>query len=406
MLKQNYLKIFENLNVWEKNKHKTLFKNKFDLEIYQNYFFRKLLENKKEYEPLWLTSSGTTSNNPKRYRFPIKFAPTVENHHIWRIMHSHGIEPGNVMAIFQTLKSSSEDSCNIYDPCTNKLKGPNKKAFMGLMNNVWELYFNPLEINENFWKDVFENIKKIKPKFLYTSPSVLESFYKEINENFDFPVIFSLETLTDIVRKKTELVFSKSIDKMRDWTTGLGFFECPCGTKHIYDELCLVKQLEEDKMSATDFFNYCELFVDKISDDLGTIKQKLCDCGIYGNYLCEFKGKTGECIVSIKGKKYSASFIMNLFSYLPFELNQYEILQTKNKDIEFKTKNIIDNFQANKIATLFCELIGDLDESFSFSIFNNNEILSLSNSNSYIKFIVKNQKIYKNKVVSIRSYAV
>ena len=394
MLKQE-LKIFESLDAWEKNKYKTLFKNNFDLENYQNYFLEKLLKNKKEYEPTVLSSSGTTNNKPKRYKFPKILYPIIENQHIWKIMHSNQIEPGNVVLVFQTLKSS-----------VNKLEGPIKIPLMGLMNNTWQLYFNPLEIDKNFWKDILLNIKKIKPKFLYTSPSVFESFYKEINENFDFPVVFSVETLTDVVRKKSDSVFTKSIDKMRDWTTGFGFFECICGTKHIYDELCLAKQSQEDKIISTDFFNYCEFFIDKISDDLGVIKQRLCDCGIYGNYLEEFKGKIGECLVSIKGKKYSASFIMNLFSYLPFELEQYEILQTKNKDIEFKTKNAIDDFQATKIAKLLDELIGDLDENFSFSLFNNNNIILLSNSNLYIKFITNNPKIYKNKTVSVRSYAI
>lgn len=394
MLKQE-LKIFKNLDVWEKNKHRTLFKNILDLEIYQNYFLERLLKNKQEYEPAILTSSGTTNNKRKMYRFPKALLSVIENQQIWRIMHSHGIEQGNAIRIFQT-----------FDPSENKLEGPLKTPSMGLMNDTWDLFFNPLEIDNNFWKDAFVNINKIKPKFLYTSPSVFESFYKEVNENFDFPVLFSLETLSDVVRKKSELVFSKSIDKMRDWTTGFGFFECVAGTKHIYDELCLAKQCQEDKIISTDFFNYCELFIDKVSDDLGVIKQKLCDCGIYGNYLEEFKGKIGQCLVSIKGTKYSASFIMNLLLHLPFELEQYEILQTKNKDIEFKTKNAIDDAQVTRIATLLEELIGDLDENFSFSVFNNNRILSLSsNTNSYIKFVVKNPKIYKNKVISVRSYA-
>lgn len=392
MLKQD-LKIFENLNIWDKNKHKTLFKNKFELENYQNYFLEKLLKNKQEYEPTILTSSGTTNNKPKRYRFPKVLYPIIETQHIWKIMQSHRIESGNVVAIFQT-----------FNPSKNKLEGPIKTSYMGLVNNTWELFFNPLEINENFWKNIFINIKKIKPKFLYTSPSVFESFSKEVKENFDFPVIFSLETLTDAVRKKSELVFSKSIDKMRDWTTGFGFFECPYGTKHIYDELCLVKQSQEDKIISTDFFNYCELFIDKASDDLGVVEQKLCDCGIYGNYLQKFTGKIGECLVSIKGKKYSSNFIMNLFTYLSFELEQYEILQTKNKSIEFKTKNTIDDHQATQIAIFLSRLIGD--EHYSFSILNNNKILSLSDTNLYIKFIIKNPKIYKNKIISIRSYAV
>jgi hypothetical protein len=64
MLKQD-LKIFENLDIWQKNKHKTLFKNQNELKNYQNYFLEKLLKNKKQYKSTTLTSSGT-NNKPKK----------------------------------------------------------------------------------------------------------------------------------------------------------------------------------------------------------------------------------------------------------------------------------------------------------------------------------------------------
>lgn len=389
------LKIFENLNTWSKNKHITLFKNNFDLENYQNYFLEKLLKNKQKYDPIWLVSSGTTSNQPKHYKFPSKFYNTIENHHIWKLMHSHKIKPGNVVKILQGLPPLS----------TNKLEGPIVMPSMGLMNNTWQLIFNPSEINNNFWKDIFISIKKLKPKFLYTSPSVFVSLKSIIEENFKFPIIFSCEVLTDALRKESNLYFEKSIDKMMDWTTGLGFFECESGTKHVYDEFCIAKQKEKNILSIN-LFNYCCDEPEKICDDTGILKQKTCSCGIYGNYLEEFKGKTFECLVSIKGTKYSSNFISNILCSLPFELGQYEIFQTKNKSIEFKTKKIIENYQIKEIAILLNNLIGDFDTNFCFSVISGDKILFLSNSNLYIKFIVENPKIYNNKIISVRSQAI
>jgi hypothetical protein len=308
-------------------------------------------------------------------------------------MHSHKINSGNVIRILQTTKISS-----------NKLEGPKKVSSMGLMNNTWNLFFNPIEVVSNFWKDMFVNIKKLEPKFLYTSPSVFVSFKEEITENFKFPIIFSCELLTDVLRKESNLYFEKSIDKMMDWSTGFGFFECESGTKHVYDELCIAKKKEE-KIVSINLFNYCSDFVEKTCDDVGALKKEICSCGIYGNHLSEFKGRNFECLVSIKGTKYSSNWMMSSFSSLTFEIKQYEVLQTKDKNIEFKTKNPIDDFQAIEIATLLSDLIGDQDKNFLFSVFNNNKILFLSNSNLYIKFIVGNPKIYKNKTISVRSYS-
>lgn len=389
------LNIFDSLDVWKKNKHRTFFKNSSDLETYQNYFLEKRLRNKQEHEPVWLKSSGTTSNLPKSYKFPSKFYNAIENHHIWRIMHSHGIEPGNVVKMLQGMPPLA----------TNKLEGPISIPSMGLMNVTWQLIFSPLESNN--WKSIFKTINELKPKFLYTSPSVFASLKHEMKEKFEFPIVFSCEVLTDALRKESNLYFQKSIDKMMDWTTGLGFFECESGTKHVYDEFCIAKQKEEKNITCTNLFNYCCAEVEKICDDEGTLKQKVCPCGIYGNYFEDFKGKTFECLVSINGKKYSSNFVSNIFSSFPFELNQYEILQTKNKDIEFKTKRPIDDFQASTIAIFLSELIGDLDKNFSLSLIKENKILSFSsNSNLHIKFIVENPKIYKNKIISVRSHAV
>lgn len=391
------LKIFENLNIWDKNKHRTLFKNNCDLENYQNYFLEKLLRNKQEYEPLWLMSSGTTSNTPKHYKFPNKFYNTIENHHIWKLMHSHKIQPGNVIKIFQGTDTNS----------TNKLEGPTKVSSMGLMNDTWQLIFNPSKIDNFFWKNIFTTIRNLKPKFLYTSPSVFDSFQQEIEENFEFPIVFSCEVLADSVRKKSNLYFEKTIDKMIDWTTGLGFFECEFATKHVYDEFCVAKQKEKENIVSINLFNYCSDHIEKTCDDLGILKQKTCQCGIFGNYLHEFKGKTFECLVSKKGIKYSANYIANILSTLSFELDQYEILQTKNKDIEFNTKNSIDDLQVLEIVKILNRLIGDHEHNFSFSIFNNNKILCLSHSsNLYIKFFTKDPEIYKNKIISVRSDAI
>ncbi len=395
MLKINS-EIFENLIAWKKKRNDTLFKNNLDLEYYQNYYLKKLLESKEKQTPIFLKSSGTTNNISKEYKFPSNFHKIIEYHHIWKIMHVHKINAGNVVRILQTPPEPT---------WKNTIIGPILLPSMGLKNKTHNFVFNPLIVDDNFWKDIFLKIKNLKPKFLYTTPSVFVSFKNKIKEKFEFPIIFSCETLTDAVRKESNLYFKKTIDKMMDWTTGLGFFECEYGTKHIYDEFCIVKQKEKEILTSISLFNYFDKS-EKTSDDTGTLKKKTCLCGIYGNYFEEFKGKIFECLVSIKGVKYSSNSIARMFQGLSFELGIYEILQKKNKSIEFKTKNKLEYYQIEILANILNNIIGDYNENINFSIIQDDNVLLPTNSNLCIKFITENLKIYKNKIIMVRSYAV
>lgn len=396
MLKIDF-NIFDSFLNWENNKKETLFKNEKQLLFYQNQALKKLLKNKHTHRPVYLCSSGTTSNRPKRYRFPKNIYDLIENHHIWRIMNSHDIVAGNVVKIFQGTQTNS----------TNVLIGPKKNSSLGTMNDCWELIYDPLKTDHKFWIKTISFIKDLRPKFLYTSPSVFESFHKETNFNFDFPVIFSCEVLTDDLRKKSNIIFSRTIDKMRDWTTGFGFFECKFGTKHIYDELCLAEQIENNRIKCTDFFNYCELFVDKVSDDLGKINKKLCNCGIYGSFLENFEGKFFECLVSISGRRYSANYVSNFLSSqeLP-KLDGYQIFQDEQKNIKFIIKDKIEDCDALRMANAINKIIMDEDTDKTLNLFNQDRhIHRSSTTNINLFFKQGNFNINKNKKISLKSMA-
>ena len=390
-----YPEIFKNIHSWKKLRNITLFKNELELQSYQNYFFNKLIKNKKKYEHFEIFTSGTTSNISKRYSFPKELYWIIDNHHMWRIFESHNIKPGNSIKIFQAERSAKK-----------KFTGPKIDVSMGVENNTWTLLFNPIWSNNEFWKNIFDQIKIIKPNFLYTSPSVFNSFYKfllEENLKFNFPIIFSCETLTDSTSNKANIFFSKSIDKMKDWTTGFGFYECNFGTKHVYDDLCVCEQKEENKICCTDLFNYRENFINVMSDDLGVIEKIKCDCGIYGNALKEFTGKTFECLVSADGTKYSANYISNALNRLPFELLQYEIIQDKEKNIQINSSSKLSDIE---VLQLSGQINFVLNKQEDFSVFNNNKMLKLNlNSAVCIRYIQKNPKLHNNKVISVRSHS-
>lgn len=399
-----YPEIFTNIEQWKKLKNITLFKNEIELQTYQNYYLKKLIKNKKKYEHFELTSSGTTSNIPKKYNFPKEIYWIVDNHHMWRIFESHNIKSGNSIKIFQAERSAKK-----------KFTGPVIDSSMGIENNTWTLLFDPILSNNDFWKKIFDQIKMIKPNFLYTSPSVFDSFYSfllEENLKFNFPIIFSCETLTDSTRNKANIFFSKSIDKMKDWTTGFGFYECRFGTKHVYDDLCICEQKEENRICCTDLFNYNENFINVMSDDLGTIKKLHCDCGIYGNCLIDFQGKNIECIVSMNGKKYSANLISNLLDNLGVRLEQYQITQKKNKDLFISTTNKLSDQDAIKISLQLNYILTDQKQNQNHSVVINNDKciaypkeLSYFKNQNIIKFFVNFPKINNNKKNSVKSFA-
>ena len=393
-----YPEIFKNIEQWKKLKNITLFKNEIELQTYQNYYLKKLIKNKKKYENFTLVSSGTTSNISKKYSFPKELYWIIDNHHMWRIFESHNIKPGNSIKIFQAERSAKK-----------KFTGPKIDVSMGIENNTWTLLFKPIWSDNNFWKKIFDQIKMIKPNFLYTSPSVFDSFYSfllEENLKFNFPVIFSCETLTDSTRNKSNIFFSKSIDKMKDWTTGFGFYECSLGTKHIYDDLCICEQKEKNKICSTDLFNYNENFINVMSDDLGMIKKLQCDCGIYGNTLSEFQGKIYECLVSVQGKKYAANYISNVLNfYYNFDMLNYEIIQDKNKNIIFKTRNELKDEQTIELAKYFKYII--LDDGGELNLYKDDKTFWYSKkSNISINFKKEEFKIYTNKKISVRSFAI
>jgi hypothetical protein len=190
---------------------------------------------------------------------------------------------------------------------------------------------------------------------------------------------------------------------MRDWSTGFGFFECNKNNRHVYDELCFIKQIENKKIKCTDFFNYCDKIIEKDSDDVVLFEQKKCDCGLYGNIIKEFEGKTFEVLVSIKNKKYSCNFISNLFNKIKQDLSSYEIVQKEDKSIEFNSIDKLDNKVILEISNLLGFLV--MDDGNQPNIYYKEKLLFESNSsNISFRFDQKKYNIYRNKKISLRSF--
>lgn len=383
--------IFFDENKWEKLKIFSVFKNEKNLDRYQNFFIKKY-SNKNNVEKINLFTSGSSSGISKSYFYPRKTFSLIDNHHMWRIFHSHGIKSGNAIKIFQ---------CRTGD---GRLRGPLQDSSMGLNNSTWHLTYDPCMVDKNFWKSRIKQINLLKPAFIYTSPSVFLSMQEFLDSSFDFPAVFSCESLTDATRKNALHFFTNVIDKMRDWTTGFGFFECIKGRKHVYDDLCVVRQGEADEIRCFDLFNSSG--VEKVSDDRGFICKRMCECGTYGNILESFQGKHFECLISMKGIKYSANLVSNQILGLQkmgLNLTEYQIIQDKDKSITIKTRFSLNDEEAILLAKSMSYLLLDKDKKIATII--NEEKTLHTGCDVSIKICKNDFEIHRNKTISLRTFS-
>lgn len=377
-----------------------LFRNEQDLLDYQNSCLCRL-DSEICGGSISITTSGSTNNIPKKHQFPKKMYSLVDNHHMWRIFESNRIETGRALRIFQA-----------HSVAKNSLVGPFFAPNMGIENQSWEVIYNPSKVNKEFWAGLLNKVRDMELAFLYTTPSVFTSMKEHLDGPFGFPVIFSCETLTDHVRTESSRFFTRTIDKMRDWSTGFGFFECRLGTKHVYDDLCTFRNDGAGRLLVQDLFNCCDNS-QKISDDVAFTTKKLCECGVYGNTIDSFEGKIFECLVSMAGIKYSSNYVSNSLLSLHSKgviIDGYQIVQDKSKNICVRTENELTNDQALELADVLDSILMDkhkAPKSTSSNVYKDGEELRLDSAQSqWIRIEKSDPVLNRNKKISLRSFAI
>jgi hypothetical protein len=312
-----------------------------------------------------LFRSGTTSIVSNReYRYSQPEFDLLNRHHIWKIEHLYGLEePGNVIWI-------AAADYELKRP--DHIFGPEYYIATGQQNSTYNLLYNH-HFSKDDWRFNLELAKGYKPKFVRSSPSTIEAMYYYAGEfRFDCPLILSEETLHENVRQIAQKMFSVVIDKMVGWDGCLGWYECPYGTKHIYDEFCYVEELEDEVLAVTDLHNRAMIFNRYLIGDRGRLGKKRCECGIAGNYLHDFGGKTIESLYA-NGKLISGRFLSEKLSVLfrlgfeftgdeqvPFDPKMvYRIRQSEDLNIEFiySSQESLSFFQKEKISKMLQRLV-------------------------------------------------
>jgi len=435
-LSNNY--IFSSFKSWEKKRERTIFKSLEDVINYQNKkisFIKKHHENNGlenfeytnkvpnlnvDYKEFFkMTRSGTTSLNSDRSYFYSLNQKILDAHHFWKIERLNNIEkPGNVVWIAATDYGQADQSGFILgSPSKNRIKLIDQKYYnVGFENKVYELLYD-YRFSKDHWRYNLEIIKNMDVKFLRTSPSVIQTLYYYFKDEyfFDFPVVLSEETLHDEVRTMAEFMFSKVIDKCVAWDGCLGWFECCCGTKHIYDEFCRIKQLDHNVLAVTDLNNFACPFFNYINGDKGVVGTIDCDCGLSGYYFKSFEGKIVESIYIDENKflpgRYVYEKLSKLFKGDYSSSNDFALLENSITNFEetFPADFVFKILQKENLQidfTYFCK--GDLSSSQIEFIRNYLNIILWRNSNCKKINFIKEFEIFKknnrrDKVLMVRS---
>ena len=361
-----FLNYFSSEKDWIKYREKTFFNSLKDVEKYKknkinflNKFYNTKLESSPvlygipdsiQCEKVKLYRSGLTSvTSDRAYFYSKQEQQLVEKHHIWKIEKSHGLNSsGNVVWITPRDYGKTTFANN------NRIFGPNNYLSTGVENNTYEIFYDQ-SWDKKMWKHNLELAQKIRPKFIRSSPSTIETIYYFLSDEvkFDCPVMLSEETLQEEVRLMASRIFTKVIDKMVCWDGCMGWFECPHGTKHVYDEFCHIERINGN-LVTTDLNNFACPFIRYANGDEGEINQIECKCGLAGNYFENFYGKiieslfiedeTGGRIVPGRFFSEKLSVFLRLGKEWSFEKTKiafdekliYRIKQNKDLSIDFQ----------------------------------------------------------------------
>jgi hypothetical protein len=294
----------------------------------------------------FLRRSGTSGSTEKQreYRYSLPEYHIIEDHHMWKIEKSHNmeLEGGIVVSIAYHPLPHGQD-IPIQESMKPKIKdnfeccifGPYRFFPLGGHNFTYFWYYNEAT-DKKIWQYNINLVKKMSPKFVQLTPSTLQIINFFSDTKIDVPCIVTGETLYE--EAKSDMVFSKSIDKMRCWDGGLSWFECICGRKHIYDELCFVENIS-GIITSTDLHNRSMPFIRYANHDYGDLMQGMCECGLYGNYFEEFYGKSMESLL-INDKIMSGSIIYNIIASF-LRHGKYNFCGTEQESRHYKLSNWI-----------------------------------------------------------------
>ena len=339
---------FQDVSQYEDYKHKRLSLFEHDIENTSSSF--KLPKVVKNVNSKIMERSGTTSQTKNRlYLFSKPEYRWIENHHIWKIEKFWNISEQKPFAAWYQattmLPKTDKGGPSLYGPHSFLAAGSAK---------VLVFYYNQYTSPDK-WVASFLELAKMSRRnqlrYIKISPSVFQTlaFHLQKPIRLNCPLLFTEETLSSDVLQVAKDFTNDVIDKMLCWDGTLGFFLCPHGKRHLYDELSHVEvEHGESYLLTSDYYNRSMRFLRYKTGDLGRLETVRCNCGLAGQTLEPFLGKDVERLWNGKtyipgrfvGEMISSFLLRNRKSYnrpaYPFGSNfVYRIHQKSDGNIQF-----------------------------------------------------------------------
>jgi phenylacetate-CoA ligase len=190
-----------------------------------------------------------------------------------------------------------------------------------------------LDMNEESMTEYIKQIRKFRPKFIYSYPSSLEILSRFMRRNGieygDTSAIFcESETLYPGQRKLIESQFGCKIfagygltERVADAT------ECECHEGyHVSMEYGVLELLDKNgdpmtkagtlgRVIGTGFDTYCMPLIRYATDDLALYATRQCDCKRQSDLIGDFKGRIREFLVSKAGRLVPFGPLYSTFTY-------------------------------------------------------------------------------------------
>lgn len=277
-----------------------------------------------------------------------------------------------------------------------------------------KLLFCKNNLNDFRLKDIYREMLDFQPKWLYLQPCIAELLYI-IKRKYNLPEIESLyyieltgEMCDSNLKNKLKQEFKCRVANQYGANEVNSIaYECPEGTLHIMENNVLVEILDEDgnilgddkegNIYITTKHNNVMPFIRYGIGDVGSIGQKICNCGNKAKALNLRAGRKNDWIFLDNGDKVNAYVFVRAIDVINILLEdciiQYQIIQI---DINsFEVKLVLDE-EVNEtiLEEYFIANIGqeELKKANYRFVFYDKLIPEINGKKSFFKSLLKNER--------------
>lgn len=224
-------------------------------------------------------------------------------------------------------------------------------SFWGKINStIIRHYYFPANDNENKFAEFFNKIRSLKPAFVTGFTSSLYLYAKTLEKNnfpnITIPVIFTCaEMLHDYQRKLIEKAFNGRVyDYYGSNEMGSIAYECEHGNKHISEEHVILEIVNSNgeavrnrsgNIVVTDLDNFAMPFIRYRIGDVGSMSDRVCDCGRNLQILDSLDGRSQEFLKASDGSLVPGIYFPGRFREIK-GINQFQIIQEDLKNMVIK----------------------------------------------------------------------